>query len=122
MKANRKWLKIDLALGVRKLGPAFLASKLGKFPLFDSFLDLADSLLFEFLDLDNFRDLANFPVFGSTRFNLLFDSSPPPTSPNSLAASTLASSISLVTITYNDMVGFSIDVSDAAILLKPLIN
>ena len=49
MKANRKRLKADLALGVRKLGPDFVVPKLGEFPLFDGFLDLAD-----FWDLDNF--------------------------------------------------------------------
>ena len=49
MKANYKRLKAALALGVRKLGPLFLALKLGKFPLFDGFLDLAN-----FWDLDIF--------------------------------------------------------------------
>ena len=37
MKANRKRLKADLALGVRKLGPDSVAPKLGKFPLFNDF-------------------------------------------------------------------------------------
>ena len=46
MKANHKWLKAVLALEIRKL-TFFLASKLGKFPLFNNFfLDLADFLGF----------------------------------------------------------------------------
>ena len=112
MKANHKQLKTDLVLGVRKLSPNSVAPKLGEFPLFDEF----------FPDLDDFRDLDIFLVFGSTRFDPSFDSSPPPTSPTSLAASTLAPSMSLVASTCDDIVGFSIDVSGAAILLKPLIN
>ena len=50
MKANRKRLKVDLALGVRKLGPISVAPELGEFPLFDKF----------FPDLDKFWDLADF--------------------------------------------------------------
>ena len=43
IKANYKWLKAVLVLKIRKLGPFFLESKLGKFSLFDTFfLDLAD--------------------------------------------------------------------------------
>ena len=50
VKANHKRLKADLALGVKKLGPASVAPKLGEFPLFDEFFpDLAD-----FRDLDVF--------------------------------------------------------------------
>ena len=49
VKANHKQLKVDLALGVKKLGPLFLASTLGEFLLFAGFLDLAN-----FQDLDNF--------------------------------------------------------------------
>ena len=60
MKANRKRLKAILALGVKKLKPAFLASKLGKLPLFDGFLNLAKFLPFEFPDLGNFRPFDNF--------------------------------------------------------------
>ena len=60
MKTNYKWLKADLVLGVKKLGPLFLASKLGKFPLFDSFFDF---LPLDFLDLNNFWDLANLMAF-----------------------------------------------------------
>ena len=122
MKANRKRLKADLASGVRKLGPASLASKLGEFPLFDGFLDLADFLPSEFPDLDNFW-LSDLLVFGSTRFDLsLNPSPPPPTLPTLLAASTLAPSTLFAASTCDDMVVFSIDVSGAAILLKLLIN
>ena len=43
MNASRKRLKVFLAPGVKKLGPAFIAPKLGEFPFFDKFfLDLAD--------------------------------------------------------------------------------
>ena len=56
MKANCKWLKAILMLEVKKLGPFFLMSKLGKFSLFDNFFpDLAD-----FWDLDNFLVFDNF--------------------------------------------------------------
>ena len=112
VKANFKWLKADLALGVKKLGPDSVAPKLGEFPLFDEF----------FPDLDNFQDLDVFPVFGSTHFDPSFDPSPSPTSPSSSAASTLAPSTSLAASTYDNIVVFNIDVSGAAILLKPLIN
>ena len=57
MNASRKRLKADLASGVRKLGPVFLASKLGEFPLFGGFFDFSP---LDFPDLDNFRDLADF--------------------------------------------------------------
>ena len=122
MKVNRKRLKADLASRVRKLGPASLASKLGEFPLFDGFLDLADFLSSEFLDLDNFW-LSDHLVFGSTRFDPSLDPSLPPSIlPISLAASTLAPSTLLAESTCDDMVVFSIDVSGASILPKPLMN
>ena len=58
MKANRKQLKADLALGVRKLSLAFIVPKLDEFPLFDEFFsDLAD-----FWDLDVFWPF-DFPNF-----------------------------------------------------------
>ena len=88
---------------VKKLGPFFLMSKLGKFSLFDNF----------FPDLANFRDLHNFPVFDYFPYfsiNLLLLS----ILPVSLAVSTL-----LVTIIYDNIIVFSIDVSSTAILLKP---
>ena len=114
MKAKRKWSKVTLASGVRKLSPFFLMSKLDKFPLFDNFFldlayfwDLDNFLIFDnFWDLDNFLVFDNFPLF-------LIDSSPPSTPPTSLAANTL-SAIS----TYNNTVIFSINISDAAILMK----
>ena len=49
MKASYKQLKIALALGVGKLEPAFVVLKVGEFPLFECFLDLAN-----FQDLDVF--------------------------------------------------------------------
>ena len=54
MKANRKRLKAALASGVKKLGPASVALKLGKFSVFNGFFD------FSIFDLDDFQDLANF--------------------------------------------------------------
>ena len=106
MKASCKRLKATLALAVRKLEPAFVTSKLGEFPLFDGFLDLADFLPFDFLDLDNFPVFDNFPHFS-------IDSPPHSTAPTSLAIST-----SLAASTCDNTVVFNIDVSGAAILLK----
>ena len=40
---------------IKKLNLNFLTTKLEKFPLFDSFLDLADFLLVDFWDLNNFK-------------------------------------------------------------------
>ena len=120
MKASHKRLKAVLALGVRNFGPSSITSKLVEFPLFDNFFfdlakfqDLDVFLLFDFLDLDNFWDLDDFPVFDnfshfSINLSLLS------MSPTSSVVST-----SLATSTCNDTVVFSIDVSDAAILLKP---
>ena len=110
MKANCKQLKAALALGVRKLGPAFLLSKLGEFLLFDGFLDLAHFLPFEFPNLDDFRPFYNFPDF-------LVSSSPPPPSPN-LTTLPLLFSTSGFDMSGNPVV-FNIEVSKAAILLKP---
>ena len=117
MKASRKWLKAALASGVRKFGPAFLASKLDKFLLFDGFLDLANFLPFEFPDLDNFPDfLASSP-------------SPNPStslSPSFIPEIGLLSSFLLETdllpsflLGAGSLVIFNIEVSGAAILLKP---
>ena len=116
MKASRKRLKAVLALGVKKFGPASVASKLGEFLFFDEFLDLADFLLFDFPDLDNFLDLDNFPVFDNFLYFLI--NSPP----LSMPPTSSAISISLAASTYNDTVVFSIDVSSVAILLKPWMN
>ena len=120
MKTSCKWLKTVLALGVGNFGLAFIASKLVKFPLFDNFFpdlakfqDLDIFLLFDFFDLNNFWDLNNFLVFNNFLYfsiNLLLPSTPS----TSLVANTL-----LATNTYDDTVIFSIDISSAAILLKP---
>ena len=105
VNASRKRLKADLASGVRKLGPASLVSKLGEFPLFDGFLDLADFWL------------SDLPVFGSPRYDPSLNPSPaPPIQPTSLAASTLVPSTSLAASTCDEMIVFSIDVSSAVIL------
>ena len=103
VKVNYKRLKAILALRIKKLDLFFLASKLGKLPLFDNFfLDLAD-----FWDLDIFLVFNNFLYFSIDSLSL----STPSTS---LAASTLS-----VINTYNDIVVFSIDINGVAILLKP---
>ena len=96
MKANCKRLKVVLVLEVKKLSPFFLMSKLGKFLLFVNFWDL-----------DNFPVFDNFPHFS---INLSQLSTPP----TLLAASTLS-----MTNIYDDIIVYSIDVIDAAILLKP---
>ena len=131
MKVNYKRLKADLVSGVRKLGPLFLALKLDKFLLFDSFFDFSP---LDFPDLDDFWDLADFwdldifwpsnlLVFGSTRFDLSLNPLLlPPTLSTSSAASILTPSTSLAASTCDDIVVFSIDVSGATILLKPLMN
>ena len=68
MKASYKRLKVFLASGVKKFSLAFITLKLGEFPFFDNFLDLADFSLFGFPNLDNFRDLANFSPFNFLEF------------------------------------------------------
>ena len=109
VKASHNRLKAALALRVRKLGPTFLALKLGEFPLFDGFLDLAKFLSFEFPNLNNFRSLDDFPDFLasslplSPTLNLMTSSSPLPTSGPD---------------TSGDLVVFNIEVSRAAILLE----
>ena len=57
VKISHKWLKAVLASEVKKLGPTSVIFKLGKFPIFDYFFDF---LPFDFLDLDDFWDLADF--------------------------------------------------------------
>ena len=110
VKVNRKRLKAALVSRVGKLKPASLILKLGEFPLFDGFLDLADFLPFEFLDLDNFRPFDNFPDF-------LASSSPLLPTPNPKISPLLFSTSGLDTP--GDLVVFSIEVSETAILLKP---
>ena len=63
MNASSKQLKVFLVPKIRKLGLAFLVLKLGEFPHFDNFLDLAN-----FWILDNFLVFENFSLFGSTDF------------------------------------------------------
>ena len=110
MKANRKRLKAVLASGVKKFGPAFLALKLDEFPLFDGFLDLADFLPFEIPDLGNFRPFDDFPDF-------LASSPPPPSTPNPMISP--SPFFTSDPDTSGDPVVFSIEMSGAAILLKP---
>ena len=106
VKTSRKQLKVVLASEVKKLGLTSLALKLGKFPLFNGFLDLADFLPFEFSDLDNFRHFDNFLHFSiNSSLSLLL--------PTLLAAKT-----SSATSTCDEIVVFSIDVSGMANLLK----
>ena len=114
MKANHKLLKTILASRVKKLGPFLLATKWGKFLLFDNFfLDLADFWdLDNLLVFDNFWDLDNFPVFDDFSY-FSINSSLSSTPLTSLAASTL-----LATSIYVDTIVFNIDISSAAILLK----
>ena len=100
MKANRKRLKADLALGVKKLGPLTLALKLDKFPLFNGFLDLA-----------NFRDLDIFWPFDFLDF--LAISTLPTPSPPSLSPTSSEVNLS------DSLAVFSIKVKRVAILLKP---
>ena len=61
IKANHKWLKVNLVSRVRNFSPSSVVSKLVEFPLFDNFFpdlakfqDLNVFLLFDFPNLDNF--------------------------------------------------------------------
>ena len=122
MKANRKRLKADLASGVRKLGPASVAPKLGEFPLFDEFFpDLAD-----FWDLDVFWPF-DFPDF------LAYSTSPtnPSTSPSPsflpeaglLSLFLLeADLLPLFLLGVGSLIIFNIEMTGVAILLKLWIN
>ena len=111
MNARRKQLKASLAPGVKKLGPASIASKLDKFPLFDSFFDF---LLLNFPGLDDFRNLAKFWLFDFPDFLASFLL--PPLTPNQITSPLLFPTLS------PDMLGnpviFNIEVSRAVILLK----
>ena len=98
MKSDQN-LKSVLASEVKKLCSSVV-------PIRRGFLDLDNVSPFKFLDLNNFLIFNNFPHFS---INL----SPPSMPPTSFAAST-----SSATSTYDNTVVFSIDVSDAAILLK----
>ena len=122
MNASRKRLKADLASGVRKLGPASVAPKLGEFPLFDEFFpDLAD-----FRDLDVFWPF-DFPDFLACSTPPLNPSTSP--SPSFLPEAGLLLSFLLegdllpfFWLTAGSLIVFNIEVSGAAILLKSWIN
>ena len=137
MKVNCKQLKAVLALGVKNFSPSSVASKLVEFPLFDNFfLDLAKFRdldvfsPFDFLDLDNFRDLDVFPDFSACSTPFLLISTP---STSSLPSFFLEAGLLLLFLLEADLlplfllgvglsgdpVIFSIEVSGAAILLKP---
>ena len=122
MNASRKRLKADLASGVKKLGPASVAPKLGEFPLFDKF----------FPDLANFWDLDVFWPFDFPDFLACFTPPPNPSTsplPSFLPEAGLLSSFLLEAnlqpsflLGAGLLVVFNIEVSGGAILLKPWIN
>ena len=119
MNTSRKRLKADLVSGVRKLGLDSVAPKLSEFPLFDKF----------FSDLADFRDLDIFWSFDFPDF--LTCSTPPPNPSTSPSPSFLleAGLLLLFLLEANLLpsfllgagllVVFNIEVSGAAILLKP---
>ena len=87
---------------VKKFNPFSLTSNLGEFPIFNSFLDL-----------DNFW-LCDFLVFGFTYFDL----SIPSILPALLMVIILVPITSLITSTCDDIIISNIDVSSTAILLN----
>ena len=118
-------------LEVRNFSPAFIASKLIEFPLFDNFFpnlakfcDLNIFSLFDFLDLDNFPDFLVYFISFLLTPN-------PSTSP--LLLFLLEADLLLLFLLETDLlplfllgacfsdnlVVFNIEVSGAAILLKP---
>ena len=122
MNASHKRLKADLASGVRKLGPDSVAPKLGEFPLFDEF----------FPDLADFRDL---DVFWPFDFPDFLTCSTPPSNPSILPSPSFLPEAGLLSLFLleadllpsfllgaGSFVVFNIEVSRAAILLKPWIN
>ena len=130
MNASRKRLNAFLAPRVRKLGPVFLASKLGEFSLFGSF---SDFLPLNFPDLDDFWDLAEFWPFKFPDFLACSTPSPPnpltSSSPSFLPEAGLLSLFLLEAdllpsflLGAGSLVVFNIEVSGAAILLKPWMN
>ena len=134
VKANYKRLKAVLALGVKNFGLSSVMSELVKFPLFDGFfLDLAKFqdldifLLFDFLDLNNFPDfLACFTPFlptpnSSTSLSPLFFSKASLLLSFLLKADLLPSFLLKAGLS-GDLVVFSIEISEAAILLKLWMN
>ena len=88
--------------------------KLGKFPIFDNFLDLANFLLFNFPDLDNFQDLNKFWLFNFSNFLAIFTSLLPTLNLITLLLLFLISGLNIS----SDLAIFSIEVSGAIILLK----
>ena len=137
VKANRKRLKAVLASEVRNFGPSSVTLEFVKFPLFDDlFLDLAKFRdlnvfsLFDFLDLDNFRDLDVFSDF-LAYFTPFLPTLTPLTSPSPsflpeaglllsfLLKADLLPLFLLGVGSSGDSVVFSIEISGAAILLKP---
>ena len=130
VNASRKRLKASLAPGIRKLGPISLALKLGEFPLFGSFFDFSP---LDFPDLDDFRDLADFWPFDFPDFLACSTPSPPnpstSPSPSFLPEAGLLSSFLLEAdllpsflLGAGSLVVFNIEMSGAAILLKPWMN
>ena len=130
MNASRKRLKASLVPGVKKLSPVSLLLKLGKFPVFGGFFDF---LPLDFPDLDNFWDLADFLPFDFPDFLACSTPSPPipstSPSPSFLPEAGLLSSFLLEAdllpsflLGAGLLVVFNIEVSGAAILLKPWIN
>ena len=106
VKVSHKWLKAALVLGIKKLSSLSLVLKLGKFPLFDKF----------FPDLADFRNLDNFWLFDFPDFLAIST----PLTPLLLLSSPTSS---LLEIDISDgATVFSIEVSGAVILLKPLMN
>ena len=107
VKNSCKRLKVVLALGVKKLASTFLSLTLNKFSLFNKFLDLG-----VFQDLDNFWDLDNFSDF-LTSFLLL------------LVLNLIIKPLLLFFLKTSlsaNLVVFNIEISEATILLNPLIN
>ena len=130
VKANYKRLKIALASGVRKLSLASVASKLGKFSLFDNFFDFSP------MDLNDFWNLANFLLFNFLDFLACFTLLPPNPQTSLLLSffqkagllllflleADLLPSFLLEAGLFGDLVVFNIEISRVAIPLKPWMN
>ena len=116
MNISLKQLKFFLAPDIKKLGLTSLASKLGKFSLFNNFfLDLAN-----FWDLDNFlpfefSDLNNFRIFDNI-FDFLAYFIPLLLTPTLFSPSVTAYFLEIDL--FDDIVIFSMKVNRVAILLK----